>query len=340
MSAPVALNSKDNRELDESSMLLEGPPEESFDEKYNKRLEFPLSLVSAIFIHVLVGTALIVVLFYLVGIGNDPSGMPVKLVNFMGLDEAGAGATGFGGEEEPLFKADSDPLTGTTSPLNPPKLPDIKESLRQTLKDLDPAGKLTMSDTNAKAYASLSEIVRQKLLGTRQGTGSENGSGTDNPPGQGPGGTGADSTLGRNMRWVLRFKVSSGQDYLDQLKAMGAEILVPIPDSDKCILIADLSKPNGQKTASDDDLKRLAGKIKFSDSRKEAVNGVAQTLGIEKVSPKSFWAFFPKDVEEELSKKELNYRNRRSEDIEETIFRVFIKEGKYEIVVAEQTIKK
>ena len=53
-----------------------------------------------------------------------------------------------------------------------------------------------------------------------EGSGDEAGEGYDGSAGKGPGGSGADSTLGRNMRWVLRFKVTGGRDYLDQLKSM------------------------------------------------------------------------------------------------------------------------
>jgi hypothetical protein len=113
---------------------MEGPHEESFDEKYNKRLEFPLSLVSAILIHVLVGAVLVFVLFYLMGIGGDPSGVPVKLVNLEGMDEAGAGAVGSGGKEEPLFKAEVDLAFGPKSLVVPSKLPDVKINPQQPMK--------------------------------------------------------------------------------------------------------------------------------------------------------------------------------------------------------------
>jgi len=343
MPAPIppkpSSNAKEKPDLDKDSTVVEGPPEESFDEMYNKRLEFPLSLVSAILIHVFVGAMIVFVLFYLINIGDDKSGVPVKLVNLAGMDDAGEGSAGSGGEEDPFIKADGDATKFLQeSLLDPTKLPDVNE-VKQTIKYLDPTGNLPISDANAAAYAGLEESVRKKLLGTRQGAGPEKGSGFDGSKGKGPGGTGADSTFGRNMRWVLRFKVRDGQDYLDQLRSMGAEILVPIPDSDKCILIADISKPDVQKTASDDDMRRLADKIKFSDSRPEAVRSVSRTLHLD-FSPKSFWAFFPKKIEDELSSKETNYRNRRAEDIEETIFRVAIRGGSYELVVDEQKIKR
>ena len=57
-------------------------------------------------------------------------------------------------------------------------------------------------------------------------------------------------------------------------------------------------------------------------------------------TPTAFWAFFPKELEEKLARMETGYRNRRSEDIEETIFRVTIRGGSYELVVDDQRIKK
>jgi hypothetical protein len=329
---------KDEQELADSSTKIEGPPEESFDEKYNKRMEFPLAVVSGILFHVLVGALLIVVLVWVLGPGGDRSGVPVKLVALQGLDDSGEGSTGSGGIDDPAVRDDSDSFKGLDSLLDPSKIPEIKEN-SPTIKYLDPTGNLPISAANAQAYDSLSESVRKKLLGQRQGAGKEQGSGYDGSQGKGPGGTGADSTLGRNMRWVLRFKVTSGGDYLDQLRAMEAEILVPIPNTDKCIIIPDTARPKDQRTASDDDMRRLADKIKFSDTRPEAVKGVARTLGLD-FTPTSFWAFFPKRIEDELSKKETGYRNRRAEDIEETIFRVRVTGSGYELIVDEQKIKR
>lgn len=328
-----------NPDEEEEEEPIEGPPDESFDEKYNKHLEFPVSLVGAVLFHVFVGAVIVFALGVLLA-GQDKPTVPVKLVNLTGMDEVGEGSAGSGGEEDPFFKANGDPVKALQDSLaDPSKLPEVKEDIRQTIKYLDPTGNLPISNANAAAYKGLEESVRKKLLGARQGSGPGKGSGFDGTQGTGPGGTGADSTLGRNMRWVLRFKVSSGRDYLEQLRAMGAELLIPIPGSDKCVLISDLNKESDQRQASDDDLRRMSEKIKFSDSRPEAVRGVSQTLKLD-FTPKSFWAFFPKEIEQDLAKKETGYRNRRTEDIEETIFRVTVRGGSYELVVDEQTLKR
>jgi hypothetical protein len=308
----------------ESSACLEGPPEERFDEKYNKRLEFPTSLVSAILLHVLVGATLVFLLVYVLqGEGDQPS-MKMSLVSLQGLDDNGAGSVGSSrNDSDQFFKDESLAELKPGAIVDPTTLPEIKEN---PLPPINPANK-----ENDKPA--------EKPSGGKQGTGPAKGNGDSNVQGPGPGGEGTDSTQARNMRWVLRFKVDSGRDYLAQLKAMGAEVLIPIPETEKYILIADLGKPKEQKQATDDDMKRLAKKVKFSDGRREAVGAVAQTLGLE-FTPQSFWAFFPKELEEDLAKKELSYRNRRSEDIEETIFTVVVKDGKYELRVVEQKIKK
>jgi hypothetical protein len=137
----------------------------------------------------------------------------------------------------------------------------------------------------------------------------------------------------------LRFRVSSGRDYLDQLRAMQAKLLVPIPNSDKALFFPDLNDLSRHRIATDDDLRQLANQIKFCDTRRDAVWQVAGTLQLD-FKPATFWAFFPKSLEEELARLERNYRNRRPEDIEETIFRVTFRGGKPEVVVEDQTLKR
>jgi hypothetical protein len=338
MPEPVATTTPNNKTTDDA-VLVNGPPEEEFWDKYNKRLEFPLATVATVLIHVLVGALLVFILVRLMDKGEDKSGVPVKLVDMTGLDDAGLGSAGSGGVDEPVFRRDGDMLKAAIDSLpDPSKLPEIKENIKQSIKYLDPTGNLPISDANAAAYASLDENVRNKLLGGRQGAGKGGGSGYDGTKGKGPGGSGADSTLGRNMRWVLRFNVKSGRDYISQLNTMRARILVPIPNTSKCLIIDNLDNPSPRE-ATDADLRALGDQIKFSDHRRDAVQGVAGALGLD-FRPDTFWAFFPKDVEDELARKETGHRNRRSEDIEETIFRVTVQGGRYVIVVDDQKIKR
>lgn len=316
-----------------------GPPEEEFWDKYNKRLEFPLSTVSAILIHVLVGALLVFVLVRLMDREGDKSGMPVKLIEMGGLDDEGLGSAGSGSEEEAVWNRDANQTKDAiTNLVDPAQLPNIKKELQEAVKYLAKSGDLPITDSNAAALAGLNEKIRDKLLGQKQGGGGGPGSGTSGQTGTGPGGTGADSTLGRSMRWVLRFRVTNGRDYLEQLRAMGAKIYVPLPNSDKGILVEDLGRPTEHRVVGPEGLNTLSGLQQFSDSRRDAVKGIAGAIGLD-FMPKTFWAFFPKSVEEDLAAKEKNYRNRRPEDIAETVFKVTIRGGSYSIVVDDQKVK-
>ena len=283
----------------------DGPPEEEFWDRYNRRMEFPLATVAAVFVHVVVGAVLVYVLVGLMDSGEDRSNPPLQLVAVGGLDDAGDGSAGSGGQADPDIVRDVDPFKAAKEVLpSVQALNDAKENIQKIVLD-DPNGKLPIAAPNAAAYSQLDDSIRKKLLGVgaQKGDGSQPGKGFDGTAGAGPGGTGADSTRARGLRWVLRFRVAGGKDYVDQLRAMGAEILVPLPPDDKkCILIRDLNKPvgNGRRRASEADLKRLGGKIQFSDTRREPVREVIAALGVNVTGqPKSFWAFFPRELEDE-----------------------------------------
>lgn len=341
---PTAPNPKDNAALaTKEPEPVVGPPEETdIWERYNKRMEFPLATVAAVFLHVVVGAILIYVLVGLMDSGEDRSNPKLQLLSVGGMDDAGEGSAGSGGKENPDIIKDVDPFQGVKDVLPTPEaLADAKAEISKILPDA--TGNLPIAAPNVAAYSQLDDAVRNKLLGvgSQKGQGNGAGRGEDGSQGAGPGGTGSDSTRARGLRWVLRFRVASGKDYLDQLKAMKAEILIPLPpDGKQCAIFDNLNSPQ-KRIASDADLKRLAGKIQFSDARKDQVRDVAAALGVETTPPpKTFWAFFPKELEDELARKETGYRNRRSEDIEETIFRVVVRGGNFELVVDEQRVKK
>jgi hypothetical protein len=254
-----------------------------------------------------------------------------------GLDEYGEGSAGSGGFEDPIVeKINADPTTDALRMIgDPSKLPEIQE---KTARLIDPSGNLPVTAANAVAYEGLDKALRDKLIGAQRGTGNVAGKGRDGQPGVGPGGSGANSTLGRNMRWTLRFKVSSGRDYLKQLETMRATLLIPVPGTEQCLLIENLSNPDNRRVVGTAQLGAYAGLLKFADSRRDAVGGVAGALGLD-FTPKTFFAVFSKDFEDDLAGKETRYANRRAEDIEETIFKVTVRGGEYTLVVEEQKLR-
>jgi hypothetical protein len=310
-------------------------PEEAFWDKYNKRLEFPLSTVAAILLHVLIGAVIVFGIFRLMNSKSDRAAVVLQAADIVGFDDGGRGAPNQGGEPDPAIRRpDGGALMKSPTPVEPKSLPEIKIDIRKRIEHTDPDGKLPISDSNAARLADLHKSILDKFLGAPRGSG----------PGDRSGGTGADSTLGRNLRWVLRFKVQGGRDYVDQLRSMGAVLVFPRPEDGKQLVYYSIGNslpgaPRDGGLADDAFTNVLAGKIRFSDARRDAVQGVAGAVGLD-FTPRTFWAFFPKDLEEKLARLETGYRNKRSEDIEETIFRVTMRGGSYDVIVDEQKMKR
>ena len=342
MSNPVPPPAAPVVEEEEQKHILDsGPPEEEFWEKYSSHLEFPLSTVLAILLHVAVG-AIIIFMFHLANRGEDRNSVPLTLIDPGGFDESGQGSQGSGGKDDPITKGDSNPFEKSISDIlpDPSMIPQAKADLKSLMQDLDPNSEMPITAENVAAFSTLDKELQKKLLGMQRGAGDGGGSGFDGTKGAGPGGTGADSTRARTMRWVLRFRTANGADYVDQLKAMGGVIIVPIPPENKQMMFfSDLSNPTNGKIGSDADLRQFGGLLQFSDGRQESVQGVSQVLGLT-FRPKAFWAIFPKKVEKDLEMKEKGYRNRRAEDIEETVFSITVRAGQFEAVVVDQTKKK
>ncbi|HEX4611036.1 MAG TPA: hypothetical protein VH092_22790 [Urbifossiella sp.] len=315
-----------------------GSPGEEFWDRYNRRHEFSLSTVAAVFFHVAIGALLVVILARLMDKPGDHAAVPVKIIEVdFGTDDGGQGSVKSGQNPDPLKAPAADPFQHGKALLpTPEKLPtvgdvDLKIDFNDPAVGLPPARPSTADF--ARQDKSLEEMQR---AGGQKGNGPGDGKGADGSKGSGPGGTGADSSRARSLRWVLRFQTADGGDYLQQLAAMGATILVPLPPGNKnCLYFEDLRDLTKRRMVTDDDMKRLVDQIKFSDTRPASVAGVCSALGVREPA-RSFWAFFPRTLEDELARKETNYRNRRAEDIEETIFRVVVRGEKYEVVVHEQ----
>lgn len=327
--------------VEDEEDALEGPPDEEFWEKYSSHLEFPLSTVGTILLHVL-AAAFIVALFGLANRGTDRSGVPLKLVDVGGFDDFGQGSEGSGGKEDPIAEGKKNPFKDVEKELlpTPDALPQAQADIKDLLKNIDPNSDIAVANQNAAAYSLLDKALQEKMLGVQRGAGPGDGRGFDGTQGKGPGGTGSDSTRARTMRWVLRFNTKSGRDYLDQLQAMGATIVVPIPPENKRLMICTDLASGKARIASADDEARIAGFLQFNDGRRDSVDMVARELGLE-FRPKAFWAFFPDNVEKDLAQKEKSYRNRSADSIDETIFTIkHNASGGYIATVYDQTAKR
>src|SRR5205823_5263763 len=111
---------------------------------------------------------------------------------------------------------------------------------------------------------------------------------------------------GRILRWRLTFKTQDGDDYRKQLLALGAILAVPQGEN-RHRVIRDLTKlPAGGKV---EDLAGI-GRIFWVDDRPESVRSLARALGLPN-PPAYFVAFFPQELENKLSRRELAFKNRK-----------------------------
>ncbi len=136
----------------------------------------------------------------------------------------------------------------------------------------------------------------------------------------------------RSARWIINFKTDSGEDYLKQLAAFEAKLLIPQPPDWKKNIQFDELKPNAGKAQ--------AGELPnmfFIDSDKGSAAKVAHALKLE-IDPPHFVAYFPKKVEEDLAAKERAFHDRKEEEIRSTTFRVIERNGKYEMKVTDQLV--
>jgi hypothetical protein len=322
--------------------VLPAPPESTFWQRYNQHLEFPTSVLISVLALSLGLMFIVLIVWAAMSSGPDRSQVAIKLGEG-GPDDTGDGSPSEGGVQDPIAIGLTAPKAEDFERLNLPKdqLPQVKDDLKKAIEVEDPSSDISVPDEKAAAYKTLDDELRNKLLGLGQKKGAGPGPGSgDTGPGSGSGGTGVDSTRARSIRWVLRFRTTGGRDYLDQLMAMRAVVLVPVQGSNKQMYIfRDLAHPKPGTIATDADIAQLSHLIQFSDIRQSSVQGVGEALGLN-YTPPVFWAFFPSDLEAELARKEKSYRNRRPEDIEETVFQVTVRGGQYELIVVEQRAKR
>jgi hypothetical protein len=314
------------------------PAEVEFWHKYNAHFEFPTSVVVSVLAFVLMFAVVVGVLLLALSGGPDKAPVPIRMVQ--GSDEEGEGRLGGGGVEDPL--AIGNHAIQPTEQQNLPNRTDIPQVQPQqpTTPLADPTQSGSAADSSVTPFDKLVDSLRNGIAGARKGSGSGAGSGNAPDQGDGPGGTGNDNTHKRSLRWSLRFRSADGQDYINQLAAMQAVLVIPQPPDERdAFVYRDLKNPKHGVRLAEGEWTQLAGQIQFVDTKADSVRGVASALGLNFV-PRRFLAFFPRELEGELARKETGYRNRQPDQIEETVFRVTVRGGQAEVVVEEQKAKR
>ncbi len=308
------------------------PPEEQFWEKYSPHYEFPLSSVGSLFLHVGGLVVFLLALWLLSKLTtSDSTALPIRVMSVSG-DADGPGKEGGEG---------GSPTENVENPLPMARnIPDADlDKVKEEFKDIVP--KIPQQEDspqladlkNLEALAKLSEDIRNQLAkgsGGQKGSGENNGKGTSPEKGTGSGGKGdASSSANRSVRWVLEFRTQSGKDYLEQLAAMKATLVITHPDGTHKAY----TNLNAPKTIpfKREELPDLF----FVDDSADSASKIARELGLD-FSPKSFIAFFPKDIEEELARKERIFRDRKESEIFETTFKILIRDGQPSITVTDQ----
>lgn len=304
----------------EGEDLLPLPPEEEFWVKYNHHFEFPFSAVGAVLLHLLVVVGIYGIMWKTKNAALDKN-LPVVISPVSGLDtEDGAPGAGEGdGEKTPEERFEPPPIP----PEDVAKLPDIQKTLEDVVPDPSIIPKDKLAD-----FANLDKDLQNKLA---------RGDGTH---GKGPGGMGHSSAAAQSFRWTLRFRTRNGRDYIYQLSILQAKILIPLPpDNKKCMLYENLSAdPPKGRPATDEDLKQLAGQLRFSDRSPDSVRSVAGALGMDE-TPRLFYAFLPGELRLKLAQMEKDYAGADLKDIEETVINMNVGGGKYDPRIIEQRLR-
>jgi len=323
------------------------PPDEKFWVKYSPHHELPISGLASLAWHTL-AVVLVVVVAWVASRGG-PDDMPVEVIQFAGGGGGSPNGVGSGPGDGrvggPVEAATKNELPAdATLPDEPLKdIAGLQITPRDLLQDVQvdkdaERELLKITERGTQTLDKLSKIdarMRKALMGHGQGgSGSGGGNGSGNGPATGPGdgpGGPTNARTKRKLRWTITFNTASGNDYLQQLDALGAILAFRTPDGElKCVknLMQRPVKPVVE------DLQKL-NRIFWIDDKRDSVEQLARSLGLDFV-PDRIVALFPYEFEKELLQKELSFRNRKEDEIIETRFQILMRGRGYEVVVTDQ----
>ena len=323
---------------DEFAVLTPVPPDESFWRKHNRHLEMPTSLVLSLLIMAAAFAVFAVLMLYAINPGPEKAPPPISMVDGGGPDEAGLGNVDAGQSGSDLKKAEATTPAPSLAVSQTPAtdLPEVRTPDTPT-----PETDLGDRPSEAKPsdYGQVADLMSRKLLpgsgGNRDGQG-RSGIGA----GAGETGSGDDITKARSLRWVIKFKTVGGQDYLDQLRALGAVVLVPTPENrEKFFIFRDLKDPKPGVLATDEEILAMDKQVQFLDADRTTLATLEPVLHLD-FRMSLFHAVFPAGLEQEMAAKERAYRGRSPQDIASTTFQAVKKGGAYHLEVTAQTARR
>jgi hypothetical protein len=329
------------------------PPEETVWKRYSAHNEAPLSTVGSLALHALfIGLLLLLgVVASMFGLNNRKQ-QPVELVQVVkgqgGIPGTPGTPGGPPGQEKNTTRPEED-VKKERQPREEFKDERVKldagqiASLPQAIRN-DPDAEMYISrgHPNLEIFTRIGSKIRLPDPPS-QGTG---GSGTKDGAGQGgQGGTGGDGgdpngkisrREKRMLRWTMVFDTSSGDNYVAQLRSLGAILGIPTtPQGGDYRLVRDLSRRPVRLL--DEDFTALR-RIQWTDSNPKSARDIANTLGLPYI-PTHFIAFMPESLEQKLADLEKRYRGLDEDQIFETRFRIARTGVGYEPQVIFQTPK-
>lgn len=326
------------------------PREEHFWKRYSPNHEFPLSgtLSLALFCGAL---ALLVLSINFNWFGNKiepPSTGAIALDGPMG-DGGDDGQNGQGGDGRPItgppgkkenLTGDQDPFSKDLPP--PPRLDDIPhppvdESVKAEIPNQDFVDNPTLA---VISFAGVEKDIRQVLTRALpkgpSGT-SDGGTGKVGKPGK-PGRPGTGTRADRVLRWNIILDTRSGNNYLTELRFLKAFVGKPERVAANMVQFRIFRNLTRIPVRGEIEDPATIDRFYAIDSKPESVRALADALGLSGQLT-HLVIFLPRDVEEDLYRKELAYRGTPEDRIAETQFRGLWRGRKYEFQVTDQRVK-
>jgi hypothetical protein len=321
------------------------PVEEPFWHRYSPHHEFPLSSATSIALHVLALVFLIVAGWFVANL-LEKSKLEVDTLEMAGGGGSPHGEGNAPGDRPPAGGTENveSPRNEQETPSSPTPAADLKKPILDPLDVVldDPNGRtIDQANQAVKNLEKLRKDVRSKLFnslgpglgkaGSGTGGGKDTGKDKGEGPYSGPGKNKFTSRQKRLLRWVMQFNTFDGNDYRRQLAGLGAILAFPQADGSYMVYRDLNQRPAKGKIEDINGIKRIF----WSDDKRKSIESLSEALGVP-VPDEPIIAFFPVELENELLKKELNYKNKKEDDIKETRFKVNFRGGKYVPEVTEQ----
>lgn len=347
--------SADTSDIRPDSDPLRVPPDDTIWKRYSPHHEAPLSFVGSAALHfVLLGLMVLYAIVLVAWFRSEPVALPIDTIHMGGgggnpKGKGDAPGIGQAGPEDVVGDPKGDPTPSEPDLVKRPPLTVNEQNATAAEFANDPTIQRYVTDgnnENLKKLARLPDDTRKQLRdgvnpgagkgGVGEGGGQGTGQGTGRGSGQGNGKM-LNKREERMLRWVIMFNTRNGEDYLNQLRDLGAIVAVPTGEG-KDYKLCYLTKGPPYELV-DEDLSSIK-RIYWVDDKPASVRSLMGALGVRGL-PSHFVAFMPPELELKLAQIEQSYQGWPEEKIYETKFECFKRSGSknYDVRVVSQTPK-